>query len=316
MSRTYLITGGAGNLACQLSLELVGRGDRVVLFDIAQQPAARVAEGCQYIRGDLTRREDLFSALKQFKPDSILHFASLLSGSCEQDRQQAWRVNMDGTFDLFEAAVRMNVGQVLFTSTAATYGGRLTDPLPEDFPQWPRGLYGVTKVACERLGVYYHEQHGIDFRCLRLPVVVSQFAPPGAASAYASQAFVQAIRSRRFVFHVRPETRPSIIYIKDALRAIEDLLHAPEPRLTRRVYNIHAIAPSASELAEAITDRISDAVLTFEPDPSLIRLIESWPTTIDDAAARSDWCWQPRYDLSTLADHFIQELRDEFTNAS
>jgi threonine 3-dehydrogenase len=316
MSKTYLITGGAGNLACQLSLELVQNGNQVVLFDTASQPASRVAEGCQYVRGDLTQREDLFSAIRHHKPASILHFASLLSGSCEQDRERAWRVNMDGTFDLFEAAVRMGVEQVLFTSTAATYGGHLPDPLPEDFPQWPRGLYGATKVACERLGVYYHEQHGIDFRCVRLPVVVSQFAPPGAASAYASQAFVQAVRSKRFVFQVQPETRPSIIYVKDALHGIEELLYAQESQLTRRVYNIHAIAPSASELAEAITDRVSDAEITFEPDSSLVQLIESWPTRIDDASSRNDWGWHPRYDLPTMADHFIQELQGEFTDAS
>ena len=316
MSKTYLITGGGGVLGCQLSFALVGQGDQVVLFDIADQPATRVAEGCQYVRGDLTQQEDLRSVLKQHKPDSVLHFASLLSGSCEQDRQQAWRVNMDGTFGLFEEAVRMDVGQVFFTSTAATYGGHLPDPLPEDFPQWPTGLYGATKVACERLGVYYQEQHGIDFRCLRLPIVVSQFAPPGAASAYASQAFVQAVRSRRFVFQVRPETRPSIIYVQDALHAMEDLLRAPESQLTRRVYNIHAIAPSASQLAKVITDRIPDAEITFEPDPALVKLTESWPTTIEDATARSDWGWQPRYDLPTLADHFIEELHGDITDAS
>ncbi len=316
MSKTYLITGGAGNLACRLSFELAGRGDRVVLFDIAPQPAAPVAEGCHYVQGDLTRHEDLLSVLEQQKPDCILHFASLLSGSCEQDRKQAWRVNMDGTFGLFEAALQAEVGQVLFTSTVATYGGHLPDPLPEDHPQWPKGLYGATKVACERLGVYYHEQHGIDFRCIRLPIVVSPFAPLGATSAYASQAFIQAARSGRFVFQVRPETRPAIIYLEDALHALSDLLDAPQDRLTRRVYNIHAIAPPASELARAIADRTSGAVLTFAPDSSLVRLIESWPTTIDDTSAREDWGWRHRYDLSALADHFIEELQREVADAS
>ena len=100
MSKTFLITGGAGNLACQLSFDLVRKSDRVVLFDIADRPAARVAEGCQYVQGDLTQSKDLRSVLEQVKPDTILHFASLLSGSCEQDRQRAWRVNMDGTFSL------------------------------------------------------------------------------------------------------------------------------------------------------------------------------------------------------------------------
>ena len=97
---------------------------------------------------------------------------------------------------------------------------------------------------------------------------------------------------------------------------MDDLLRAPESQLTQRVYNIHAIAPSAGELAKAITDRIPDAEITFEPDPALVQLIESWPTIIEDATARRDWGWQPRYDLPTLADHFIEELQREATDAS
>ena len=102
------------------------------------------------------------------------------------------------------------------------------------------------------MGTYYHAKHGLDFRAIRVPVVISRFAPPGAASAYASRAFVEAAADGRFVFKVRPQTRPSVIYVKDVLRAILALLDAPGERLTRRVYNIQAISPTAGQIAEAI----------------------------------------------------------------
>ncbi len=309
MRGTYLITGGGGNLTCQLTFELVKRGCRVVLLDVVEKPNNPTAEGCIYVRGDMRSREDLADVLKNYRPQVILHFASLLSGSSDQDRELAWRVNVDGAFNLFELALEYDVDQVFFPSSLASFGGRLPDPLPEDFPQWPVGMYGVTKVAVERLGVYYHEKHGLDFRCLRLPVVLSAFASPGAVSSYASNAFIEAVRCGRFTFKVRPETQPSIIYVKDVLDGVIGLLNTPVGKLTRRVYNMHAMAPQAKQIAQVIAARIPDVELIFDPDPKVVDLIESWPIQITDSSARKDWGWRPKYDLERTADDFIQELR-------
>lgn len=309
MSTTYLITGGAGNLACQLTHLLAGPAVRLVLFDRADQPVADTAPGCTYIRGDLTQPDDVRRAFQEYRPDTVLHLASLLSGSCEADRQRGWQVNVDGGFHVFEAALAHGVRQLFFPSSLAAYGSPLPDPLPEDFPQWPTGLYGVTKVACERLGIYYHAKHGIDFRCLRLPAVISRFAPRGAASAYSSLAFVDGVQQGGYVFKVNPSTRVSTVYAKDALRAIVGLVQAPAANLTQRVYNIHALAPSAGEIADAVRQRCPSADLRFEPDPAVAALIESWPARIVDDTARRDWHWQPIYDLPRLADDLIQELQ-------
>ncbi len=309
MSSTYLITGGAGNLACQLTHLLAGRGHRAVLFDVAHKPVTEIAAGCCYRQGDLAEAGAIGRAIAEHRPAVVIHFASLLSASSEADRQRAWAVNVDGAFALFEAALKAGVGQVFFPSSVAAYGAPLPALVPEDHPQWPTGLYGVTKMAVERLGAYYHAKHGLDFRAIRVPVVISRFASAGAASAYASRAFVEAAACGRFIFPVRPQTRPSAIYAKDVLRAILELLDAPATRLSRRVYNIQAISPTAEEIAQAIRARLPEARLTFEPDPEATALIESWPVRFDDAAARRDWDWRPQYGLAALADDFLKELR-------
>lgn len=311
MSHTYLITGGAGNLACQLTFALAGDATRIVLFDRAERPVAPVAPGCSYVQGDLTRAAEVQALLREHRPDTVLHLASLLSGASEADRRLAWQVNADGCFTLFEAALATGVRTVLFPSSMASYGSPLPDPLPEDYPQWPTGLYGVTKVACERLGVYYHTRHGLDFRSVRLPMVLSRHAPPGAASAYASRAFVEAVASRRFVFRVRPSTRVAAAYVQDVLDGMVALLRAPAERLTRRVYNIFGLAPNAQEIADAIAARLPGVDLRFEPDPAIAALVESWPAGIVDDSARRDWGWQPRYGLARLADEFLKELRSQ-----
>ena len=107
-------------------------------------------------------------------------------------------------------------------------------------------MYGVTKMAAERLGCYYHEKHGLDFRCLRLPITVSRHAPAGAASALASHAFIEAGRRGRFTFTARPDKPLAVIYVRDVLRAFVGLLAAPAAGLSCRVYNIAGMTVTPS----------------------------------------------------------------------
>jgi len=302
---TILITGGAGNLARQLTDELAEAGHRVVLVDL---PPADPRSPHEYHVADIGDRERIESILAEVRPNRIMHFASLLSGVSEEDRARAWRVNVDGAFGLFEAALATDVRSIFFPSSVAAYGSPLPEIVPPDQPQWPTGLYGVTKTCVERLGIYYHQKFGLDFRCLRLPVVVSRFAPAGAASAYASRCFVEAAGRQRFTFRVRPETRPSLIYVKDVIAAVRRLIAAPAKELSRRVYNLQALSPTAAEIRQAISARLPAAELDFDPDPETVQLIESWPVRFDDTAARADWGWVPRFDLDALADDFLAEL--------
>lgn len=311
MAKTYLITGGAGNLACQHTFDLVERGHAVVLADIAEGPTAPIADGCRYVQLDVTRRDRLSAVLGEFHPDILLHLASLLSGASEANRELAWRVNMDGTFALLEEALAHGVQTVFFPSSLAAYGTPLPNPVPEDYQQWPVGLYGVTKAAIERLGNYYHACHGLDFRSVRLPIVVSAGAPPGAASAYASRAFVETVKDGHFQFRIRPLSRPSLIYVKDVLRAMTQLAEVPRKNLTRTVYNVQALSPTAEEIAGAIKARIPAAYIRFEIDPKIADLIDSWPIEFEDQAARRDWGWSPQFDLDAMADDFIAQLHEQ-----
>ena len=311
MPRTYFITGGAGNLACQLTFQLCRQGSRIILFDRVDRPTAPIAPGVEYICGDLTRQEEVAERLNACRPDVLLHFASLLSGSCEADRELAWRINMDGAFWLFEAALRAGIQTVFFPSSLATYGDHPPAPLPADFPQWPDSLYGVTKVAGERLGCYYHRRHGMDFRCIRLPMIISRRAPAGAVSAYASRAFVESVQRGGFTFGVNPQTRAAALYVKDVLDGIVTFLDVPRVKLTHSVYNIFGLSPSAAEIAESIQRVRPDCQFHFKPDPGVVKLIESWPASIDDLAARRDWGWAPKYDLDRLTADFLAELSAE-----
>ena len=308
-----LITGGTGNLGSRLLVPLIQRGDRVVLFDQNPRPHANTAEFKQaaFVNGDLGNRDDVLGAVRDYGIESIFHLGAVLSSNAEAQPVLAWRANMDGISNVHEAARLFGVKRLIFSSTVASYGAGLADPLPIDAPQWPVSLYGVTKVAGERLGVYYHHRFGIDFRAVRLPAVVAPHGAAGGVSAYCSRAFEESFLNGCYEFYVKPTTRVPMLYIADAVRALLKLHDAPEAKLSRRVYNIAGINPSAKEMATSIRSRLPQVRITYKPDPPRVAILESWPHRIDDSEAKRDWGWQATYDLERMTEEIIEVFHHE-----
>lgn len=306
-----LVTGGTGNLGSRLAIPLVQRGDRVVIFDIRSKPHFDSAEfrEAKVIVGDLADRETVLNAVRSHKIESIFHLGAMLSSAAEQNPYDAWRANMDGMVNVVDAARFGGAQRVIFSSTVATYGLRVQNPLTDDGPQWPTSLYGVTKVAGERLGVYYHSQFGLDFRAIRVPAVIAARGAGGGVSAYCSAAFEESVLKGQYDFYVHPTTRAPMLYIADAVRGFLDLHDAPATNLQRRVYNVNGITPSAEELARVIQARLPKVTLTYHPDPLKCSILETWPQRIDDSEAKKDWNWHADWDLERIADEVIQTLQ-------
>ena len=311
-----LITGGTGNLGSRLAIPLVQRGDRVVAFDIRAEPHFDSAEfrEAQVVVGDLADRHRVLGVVREHHIETIFHLGAVLSSSAEENPYDAWRANMDGMVNVLDAARFGGARRVVFSSTIATYGSYGGELLTEDAPQWPVSLYGVTKVAGERLGVYYHHQFGLDFRAIRLPAVIAARGSSGGASAYVSAAFEQSVFKGAYEFYVNPTTRAPMLYIADAVRGFLDLHDAPAKDLTRRVYNIAGISPSAEELAQAIQKLVPKVQLIYRPDPLKCAIVESWPDRIDDSAARKDWGWDSTWNLERTTDEVIEVLRHELAS--
>ncbi len=298
-----LIMGGAGSIGSRLAAALVTRGDEVLSFDVSDEP---VVPSAAYARvttriGSVQDAAAVDEVVAEFRPDVIFHLAAILSGLAEENSELAWRVNVDGTRHVLEAARGFGTPKVVFTSTVATYGAGLPEPISEDAPQWPAGLYGVTKVLGERLGVYYHQRFGLDFRAVRLAAMVAPTAPAGgAASAFVCDLFVNAVREGGYDLYVYPTTRVPIVWVDDVVGALQLLNDADEGNLSRRVYHIIGAGPSVQEMVDAVQARLPHARLRFDIDPVRADIVDSWPSRMDDSAARADWGWQPRFDLERM----------------
>lgn len=301
----YLVTGAAGNLARQIVEELLDRGSEVLALDLPESAPVE----CRYEQLDITDLDRMASLFKEFKPNRVIHMASLLSGSSEADPPRAWEVNATASYKLLELSVELSVERFFYPSTAATYGEGIPDPLPEDYPQWPVTIYGATKVAIERAGVWFALKRELDFRSVRLPMVLSPYAPVAAVTAYASHSFAAAARGESFVFPVEPHVGISTIYVRDVVTGILQITDADPGVLTQRVYNLHGFGPRAGEIAQAIRNLVPDFQYTFDPTEWAMSILAKSPLVHVDERARRDWGWAPEYDLERTAVDMVERER-------
>ncbi len=302
-----LITGAGGQIGTDFLPLLLAQGHDVVAFDLAPRPET-CPKAVEWLRGDITLAAEVNDAVRQARPERIFHLAAILSATGEKVPHRAWRVNMEGTCHVLEAARLFGARQLFFTSTIAAFGPGLKAPVGDDVPLRPRTMYGVTKVAGELLGEYYQHAFGLDFRGVRFPGLINAGIPGGGTSDYALYMFVEGMRSGRYESFVHERSRIPFMYMPDALRAMIELSEAPKADLTHCIYNISAMDPTAQEIADAVRARVPGVDLTFRSDPRRQGILDSWPQALDDSHARRDWGWRHDYDLERMSDDLIPQV--------
>jgi threonine 3-dehydrogenase len=303
-----LVTGGAGQVGTDLLHVLHARGAELSVFDVLGPPP-KLPPGVRWHRGSVDNAAELYDAVRETKPEVMYHFAALLSATGEKAPHRAYAVNMDGTRNALEAARLFGVRQVMFASTIAVFGPGLPDPVPDDVPLQPATIYGITKVAGELLGAYYHRKWNVDFRGVRFPGLINAGVPGGGTTDYALHMYVDGLRDGKYECYVKPESAVPMMYMPDALRAVVELSEAPGARLRRRIYNIAAISPTAADFAKAVKTRVPGIEITFKVDPARQAILDSWPRRVDDSCARADWGWKAEYDLDRMSDDLVPKIR-------
>jgi len=307
-----LITGGNGNLGRLIADELLKLGISVIKFDIPGTEPDSVRDNETVVIGDIRDKTQVRALFEDHKPDSVVHLASLLSGSSAQNPGAAWEINANASFHLLELATEFKVKQFFFASTMATYGSDVPDPMPENTPQWPANLYGATKVAVERAGVFFKQEQGLDFRCLRFPLVFSPFAPKAAVTAFPSHAFKAASDpnySDTFIIPVNPDVGVSSMLLKDVITGTVKFMMAERSALTQHAYSLHGYFVSAGDVLAEIQRRVPSFKAEFVINETVNDLLSGWPNVLVDDAARRDWGWAPEYDFQASADWLMEYFK-------
>lgn len=305
-----LVIGAGGQLGSELTLELWSRfGKQNVIATDVKDPGGILARG-NFELLDVMNQQQLRDFIRKNSVNQIYHLAAVLSATGENDPKFAWRLNMDGLMHVLDAAMEFRIQKLYWPSSIAVFGPNTPrDNTPQHTIMDPTTIYGITKLAGERLCAWYHKKHGVDVRSLRYPGLIGFKAKPGGGTTdYAVEIFFKAIKEKRYVCFLKPDTYLPMMYMDDAIKATLDLMDAPAEKIKiRSAYNISAMSFSPEEIASEIARIIPDFSISYQPDFRQ-EIAESWPRSIDDSVARSDWSWKPRFDLRGMVEDILQRL--------
>jgi nucleoside-diphosphate-sugar epimerase len=306
-----LVTGALGQIGSELVPALRSRygEDHVVASDIRLAPKDTVSNGPFQLL-DCTSQRQIHDAVRRFDIDTIYHLAALLSAVAEQKPQVAWDVNMGGLYRVLEVAREYRCAVFVPSSIGAFGPSTPAAHTPQDTIQRPTSMYGVTKVAGELLCDYYHQRFGVDTRGVRYPGIISHVtAPGGGTTDYAVEVFYEALRHARYTCFLSADTRLDMMYMPDAIHAAIAVMEAEAERLVHRnAFNVTAMNFTPAELADAIRAHVPTFTMAYEVDPVRQGIADSWPDSLDDSAARTEWGWAPTYDLTAMTADMLQQL--------
>jgi UDP-glucose 4-epimerase len=174
------LTGGAGYIGSVTTELLLNEGHEVVVFDnLERGHKAAVDRRAKLVVGDLRDAGQIQRAMKNARPDAVMHFAAYaLVGESMTDPGMYFANNTTGATNLVDAMVKYDVPRIVFSSTCATYGFPDKIPITEDTPQRPVNPYGEAKLMFEKVLLWYEKIHKIQ------PVFLRYFNACGATGKF------------------------------------------------------------------------------------------------------------------------------------
>ena len=318
--KRILVTGATGQIGSELTIELRKKygGDNVIAAGHRRKPSEKLVNSGPFQYIDVTNRESIEKVVQKYDIDTIYHLAAVLSAIGEEKPQIAWKVNMNGLYNMLEIAREHGLIRVFWPSSIAVFGPEAPRVnTPQDTVLIPRTMYGVTKVAGELLCNYYFLRFGLDVRSVRYPGVISSETPPGGGTTdYAVEIFYEAVKNKRYTCFVRENTVLPMMYMPDCIKAAIDLMEADASRIKCRTsYNVTGTSFSAGELTSKIKRYIPEFGCEYKPDFRQ-KIADSWPMSIGDSVAREEWGWNPTYDLSAMTKDMIEKLTKRFAEGN
>lgn len=276
---TVLVTGGAGTIGSHVVDAVIAEGARkVIVYDnfcegternLREARTQKTAE-LVVLRADVRSREDLDEAMRGV--DYVFHEASVLLLESAKKPQKAIDVNIQGTFNVFQAALKAGVKKVVWASSASVFGEPLRLPVDEDHPFNNKTFYGATKAACEHLAVSLNFTEGLRHVGLRYYNVYGPRQGIKGAYAQVIPRWCERIESGKpIVIYADGSQSMDLIYVKDIARAN---ICALRSACENDFFNIGTgVETTAKQLAEALIEVTACPIApVYEPhDVNLVK---------------------------------------------
>lgn len=309
MAERILIIGACGQIGTELSLKLreIHGNEKVIASDI-RKGAEELMQSGPFIEADATNETQLREIIIENDVKEVYLMAAMLSATAEKAPMKAWDLNMNSLFHVLNFAKEGLINKIFWPSSIAVFGPTTPkDQTPQTTIMEPTTVYGISKQTGERWCEYYHRKFGVDVRSIRYPGIISyKTLPGGGTTDYAIDIFHEVLKNGRYTSFLSKDAALPMMYMDDAIKATITIMQAPEKNIKiRSSYNLAAISFTPEILAEEIKKHFSNFEISYKPDFRQ-QIADSWPSSIDDSAAREDWGWQHDYDLEKMTRTMIE----------
>lgn len=303
MAGRILIIGACGQIGTELTLKLreIHGKDQVIASDIREGAEELMHSGPFEIL-NATDEPHIKEIIQKHEIREVYLMAAMLSATAEKAPMKAWDLNMDSLFHILNLAKEGKIDKIFWPSSIAVFGPTTPkDNTPQTTIMEPTTVYGISKQTGERWCEYYFNKFGVDVRSIRYPGIISyKTLPGGGTTDYAIEIFHEALKNSEYTSFLAEDAALPMMYMDDAIKATVEIMEAPAEKIKiRSSYNLSAISFTPEVLASEIKKHIKDFKIFYEPDFRQ-KIAESWPSSIDDSAARKDWGWKHDFDLEKM----------------
>jgi len=312
---TILIIGASGQIGTDLTMNLRAiYGDAQVVASDIKSAAPEVMETGPFEQLDIMDQARLHEIVDKHKVTQIYLLAALLSATAEKNIELGWNLNMRSLSHVLDLARIGKIKKVYWPSSIAVFGP--TTPsinTPQYTVMEPNTVYGISKQAGERWCEYYNQKFGVDVRSIRYPGLISWKAQPGGGTTdYAVHIFHEALKSGKYESFLSEDTTLPMMYMPDAIRATLELMEAPAEQIKiRSSYNVAGTSFNPAEIAAAVKQYVPEFQMSYKSDERQA-IADSWPKSIDDSLAFEHWNWKHEYDLATMVEDMMVNLKKQY----
>ena len=295
MGKIVLITGGAGFIGSALCRELLTLGHDVHVLDdlsFGRRDLAPVNDA-HFHQVDIRDRDAVLEVVGRIAPEWVLHLAAIhFIPYCNAHPLEAADINITGTINVLDACERAGtVKQVFVASTAAVYP--IADgPVDEDHALGPLDIYGITKLATEKLASEFHHRTGV-------PAIIGRFFNafgPNETNPHLIPEIQKQVRAGvRTLALGNLDPKRDFIHTEDMGRAMVALLNAGVKGV--EVFNIgRGIEYSVRDIVAAFERQLGEP-LTIAVDPARVRKVERMHLLADVSKLKRVTGWEARWGI-------------------
>ncbi|WP_435135322.1 NAD-dependent epimerase/dehydratase family protein [Formosa sp. A9] len=316
MTPKILIIGACGQIGSELTFKLrqMYGDENVIASDISYNNAEVVNSGLFEIL-DAQNFTALKVCIEKYNINTVYLMAAMLSATGEKFPLKAWDLNTQSLFHVLDLAKAGVIKKIFWPSSIAVFGPTTPkDQTPQYTIMEPSTVYGITKQVGERWCEYYFNKYNVDVRSIRYPGIISwKTLPGGGTTDYAVDIYHKALQDGHYDCFLSENTALPMMFMDDAIEATVNIMAADKEAIKiRSSYNLSAVSFTPKEIAASIQKYLPEFTISYTPDFRQ-DIADSWPKSINDTPARTDWNWDHKFSLDDITKEMLSQLQAKYT---